>query len=282
MTTSVVSRVTPLGSRNLQAINAVLARNPIVNCFVASRVAARIEFGWNLPGQLLGFFESDELDSIVFAGANVVPAETTPISREAFAQRLLTLGRRCTSIVGEQDQVLPLWELLEHAWPTPREIRADQPVFAIATNAAVAPDTNCRAVTPDEVDALLPACVAMFTEEVGISPLREGEGEGYRERVRELVNQGRAFAIFEGRDVVFKAEVGAIGGGVCQVQGVWVRPDKRGQGLAAPALAAVLNQARRQFAPVVSLYGNAYNERALRVYRRLKMNQVATFSTVLW
>jgi predicted GNAT family acetyltransferase len=122
----------------------------------------------------------------------------------------------------------------------------------------------------------------MFTEEVGISPLREGEGEGYRERVRELVNQGRAFAIFEGRDVVFKAEVGAIGGGVCQVQGVWVRPDKRGQGLAAPALAAVLNQARSQFAPVVSLYGNAYNERALRVYRRLKMNQVATFSTVLW
>jgi len=282
MTTSVVSRVTPLSSRNLEAITAVLSRNPVVNCFVASRVAARMEFGWNLPGQLLGFFEGAQLDSVVFAGANVVPAETTPISREAFAQRLLTLGRRCTSIVGEQDQVLPLWQLLEHAWPTPREIRADQPVFAIATNAPIEPNHNCRTVMPNEVAALLPACVAMFTEEVGISPLRQGEGEAYRERVTELVNQGRAFAIFEEGEVIFKAEVGAIGGGVCQVQGVWVRPDKRGQGLAAPALAAVINQARSQFAPVVSLYGNAYNERALRVYRRLKMNQVATFSTVLW
>jgi predicted GNAT family acetyltransferase len=282
MTTSVVSRVTPLSSRNLADINAVLGKNPVVNCFVASRVAARMEFGWNLPGQLLGFFESDHLDSVVFAGANVVPAETTANSREAFAHRLLSLGRRCTSMVGEQDQVMPLWQLLEHAWPKPREIRFDQPVFAIACEAPIAPDPRLRTVAADEVDALLPACVAMFTEEVGISPLREGEGDAYRERVRELVNQGRAFAIFEDGEVIFKAEVGAIGGGVCQVQGVWVRPDKRGQGMATPALAGVLNQARSQFAPIASLYGNSYNERALRVYRRLQMKQVAVFSTVLW
>jgi predicted GNAT family acetyltransferase len=139
-----------------------------------------------------------------------------------------------------------------------------------------------RLVEPVELDALLPACVAMFTEEVGVSPLRAGEAESYRQRIAELIRQARAYAIFDAGEVVFKAEVGAIGGGVCQVQGVWVKPELRGRGMAAPALAAVIEEARHTFAPVVSLYANSFNELALRVYRRLGMHQVATFATVLW
>ena len=95
-----LAKLATLGSRQLPQMQRLLARNPIVNCFVASRIVARIESGWNLPGQLLGFYRDEQLESMMFAGANVVPVETGEHARELFAHRLAALGRRCTSIVG--------------------------------------------------------------------------------------------------------------------------------------------------------------------------------------
>ena len=54
-----------------------------------------------------------------------------------------------------------------------------------------------------------------------------------------------------------------------------------GEGLAAPAMAAVVEYAART-ADHVSLYVNAYNEPALRTYARVGFEQVGTFATVLY
>jgi hypothetical protein len=146
----------------------------------------------------------------------------------------------------------------------------------------VPPDTGVRRVRDDEVDLLLPACVAMFTEEVGVSPLLGGAAEAYRSRVAELVRHGKAYArIDEGR-IVFKAEVGAVGDGVCQVQGVWVAPEFRGLGLSVPGMAAVVELARRDHAPVVSLYVNDFNAPARRCYLSAGFHETAAFATVLF
>jgi predicted GNAT family acetyltransferase len=147
---------------------------------------------------------------------------------------------------------------------------------------AVAPDPQVRLVRREEVDTLLPACIAMFTEEIGVSPLVGDGGTLYRARVTELVSTGRAFARIDDGRVVFKAEVGAATSRVCQVQGVWVAPELRGRGLsvAGTAAAAVLAQAR--IAPVVSLYVNDFNAAARRAYDRVGFRQVGTFTSVLF
>ena len=71
----------------------------------------------------------------------------------------------------------------------------------------------------------MPACVAMFTEEVGVSPVTADGGALYRSRIAELIRGGRSFARIEDGRVVFKAEVGAVTPAACQLQGVWVPPD---------------------------------------------------------
>jgi hypothetical protein len=139
-----------------------------------------------------------------------------------------------------------------------------------------------RRVYPHEIDTLLPACVAMFTEEVGVSPIGRDGGASYRARVAELVGSGRAFARFEDGQVVFKAEIGAATPRACQVQGVWVRPERRGEGLCAPGMAAVVEQAQRRVAPVVTLYVNDYNVPARSAYRRVGFGQIGEFATVLF
>ena len=135
---------------------------------------------------------------------------------------------------------------------------------------------------PDELDVLVPACIAMFTEEVGISPVGPDGGASYRSRVAELVRAGRAFARFEGGRVVFKAEIGSVSSAACQVQGVWVPPDLRGRGLAAPGMAAVAELSRRDIAPVVSLYVNDFNEAARATYRKVGFADVGAFMSVLF
>jgi uncharacterized protein len=97
-----------------------------------------------------------------------------------------------------------------------------------------------------------------------------------------MVCSGRAFARFEDGEVVFKAEIGAATPHACQVQGVWVRPDRRGQGLCAPGMAAVVQHAQRDIAPVVTLYVNDYNVPARSAYRRVGFRDIGEFATVLF
>jgi predicted GNAT family acetyltransferase len=145
----------------------------------------------------------------------------------------------------------------------------------------VPPDPLVRRLTIDDFDTVYPASVAMFTEEVGVSPEADGAGY-YRARVAQLLSRGWSFARIENGRVLFKAEVGLATPQVCQVQGVYVDPQARGQGLAAPGMAAVIEMALADIAPVVSLYVNAGNVAAKAAYRRAGFVQTATFATVLF
>ena len=100
--------------------------------------------------------------------------------------------------------------------------------------------------------------------------------------MRDLVAAGRAFARIEDGEVLFKAELGAVSARACQVQGVWVNPAHRGRGLGTRGTAAVVAEALRTVAPLVSLYVNDYNLPARRAYERVGLSGVGTFSSVLF
>jgi len=191
----------------------LLDRDPIANVFVRHRLEySRHDQRW-LGAQMWGYFKSGELVSACHVGTNTVPIEATEGAVAAFAARLRDFDAHSRSIVGPADAVRSLSELLLESWGTPRSQRLDQPLLAIDTDSHVAPDPRVRAVTIAELDALYPACVRMFTEEVGVRPDIADAG-AYRARVAQLIARGWAFAIIDRNDVVFKAEVGAASAGV--------------------------------------------------------------------
>jgi predicted GNAT family acetyltransferase len=254
----------------------------VANVFVESRIRA---FGLDpgrLGAQMWGFDQGGRLASICYGGANLVPVQASSAAITAFAERALRQGRRCSSIVGASAAVSELWGYLRPYWGPARDVRAAQPLMAIDNRAPITVDSAVRRVRLDEVDILLPASVAMFTEEVGVSPLAGDGGISYRTRVSELIRSGRAFARIEQGQVIFKAEVGAATPQACQVQGVWVRPEFRGRGLAAPGMAAVVDLARATISPVVSLYVNDFNAPARATYRRAGFAEVGEFMSVLF
>ena len=270
-----------LDARDRDEVAELLARDPVAHVFVTARVRGAGFDPWRLGGELWGWVVDGRIESLCYAGANLVPVEASSEAIKAFAERARRQGRRCSSVVGPADEVLALWQLLEPSWGSPREVRSAQPLMATGCPPMVAADPAVRRVRVDEIDVVMPACVAMFTEEVGVSPL-VGDGGIYRSRVAELVTSGRAFARIEDGEGVFKAEVGAVTAEACQVQGVWVAPSRRGQGLGAAGMAAVVKLCLDEVAPVVSLYVNDFNAAALATYARVGFSRVGTFATVLF
>jgi len=277
------STVRVLEHADLDEVLDLLARDPIDNAFIGSRVESAGLDQWRLGGEMWGYSAGGRLASLCFSGANLVPINATPEAVRAFADRARKQGRRCSSIVGAREAALDLWSCLAPHWDPAREVRPNQPVMAIRESSpTVAPDFRIRPVRPSELDTMMPACIAMFTEEVGVSPVAADGGRMYRQRVAELVNTGRAFAWIEGGEVVFKAEIGAVTRAVCQIQGVWVNPRYRGRRISEGGMAAVVEYALRDFAPVVSLYVNDFNLPARASYHRVGFREVSEFASVLF
>jgi uncharacterized protein len=271
-----------LDDRDLPAVLELLARDPVANVFVQSRVETAGLQPWRLGAEMWGHVVDGHVTGLCYAGANLVPVEGDESALRAFAERARRQGRRCSSIVGPAELVAPMWQLLEPTWGAARDVRPRQPLMLAETSGDVEPDPLVRRVRTDEVDVLLPASIAMFTEEVGVSPVAADGGSLYRARVTELVQAGRSFARIENDRVVFKAEVGAVTRAACQVQGVWVAPDLRGQRLSVGGMAAVVRLCLDSVAPAGTLYVNDFNLAARRAYGRVGFRDVGTFMSVLF
>jgi GNAT superfamily N-acetyltransferase len=242
-----------LNRSDLPAAIRLLSANPIENVFVASRVRAAGLEQASLGCPVWGYQRGGLLRALCHAGSNLVPVNADEDALEAWAE-FAGADRMCASIIGPSHVALELWSRLSErwgaSWSDVRDVRPHQPVLAISSPPTIPVDRRVRRVTLDQWDAYTEAAVKMYTEEIGVSPV-----------------QGNP------------ADLGSVSGSVCQVQGVWLEPELRGQGLAAPAMAAVV-QLARTVVPTVSLYVNDYNLPARATYAKVGFTQVGEFATV--
>jgi GNAT superfamily N-acetyltransferase len=270
-----------LGRTDLPSAIRVLSANPVENVFVASRIRAAGLEQASLGCPVWGYERDGALRALCHAGSNLVPVNADAGALEAWAE-FAGPQRGCASIIGPSQVALELWRRLSDRWGSGwsevRNVRPRQPVMSISSPPTGPIDQRVRRVTLDQWNAYTDAAVKMYTEEIGVSPV-QGNPAGYRFYVRQLITSGRAFGIFDRDRVIFKADLGSVSGSVCQVQGVWLDPALRGRGLAAPAMAAVV-QLARTMVPTVSLYVNDYNLPARATYARVGFTEVGEFATV--
>ncbi|MEP9413579.1 DUF4081 domain-containing protein [Gordonia sp. VNQ95] len=268
----------PLGARDAPAVSRVLNSDPVANCMVAARFESHGIEPRMLGGEMWSAGHPES--SLCFSGANLIPIRGSLADMAYFADRATSGARVCSSIVGDTDLALTLWENITPVWGPAREVRPTQPLMALYGPPAVEPDPAVRLVTPEDLDAYLPAAVDMFIGEVGVDPCAGDGGRSYRRRLASLIAARRVFARFDDGEVVFKAEIGSMSRAVGQIQGVWVDPQMRGRGYGAAGTAAVA-AAVAAYGRIPSLYVNSFNLPAQAVYHRVGFTQVGTFATVL-
>ena len=272
-----------LGAADLAPFTALAARDAVANVFADYRArTTNLDPRW-LGGEVWGYFEEGELTAACHVAANLVPVQCDAVAAQAFAERALARGRTSSTIVGLSEPVGVMWDVLAGEWGPPRECRWRQPHLVISGDPVVEPDPEVRPCRREDLVSLYPACVAMYTEEVGVSPEAGGGADYYRARIMQLIARGWSFARFDddGR-VLFKAEVACVTPHAAQVQGVFVPRELRGRGLATAGMAAVVAAVRRDIAPTVSLYVNEWNGPARAAYERVGFQQSGTFSTIMF
>lgn len=266
------------------ALQALIARDRVANVFIDSLVSQQRSAVPPIPGaHMLGCFEDDgvSLAAACWVGSNVVPVEAGPDHAAAFGRWMVAHSQPHASIFGPADATLAIMNELTRAGITAQEIRADQPLLSISGPARLPANPDLVVSSGEQFNEILTAAAAMFEEEVGYSPFLGGEAN-YRRRVAWLISRGYSFTHNEPRgEVIFKADLGAVTAHATQIQGVWMNPRFRGQGLSAGYMAGVVNLALAH-APVASLYVNDYNTKARALYAHVGFEQVGTFATVLF
>ena len=275
-----------LSGDDTPALHTLLATDPLAHVSVTATVRQR---GTAAPGHgrnaalILGMDRPDStgLASACWVGSNIIPVAADASEGALFGHGVRALRRRVSSVYGRSEPVLALFETT--GWTNCREVRDAQPLMYTSTpSSAVEPLAGLRYSQMEEFAAVERACAAMFSEELGFSPYNQGASL-YRGRIRGLIQAGHSLISVDPqtRQIVFKAEFGAVTNEVVQVQGVWVDPRWRGQGIAAPGMAAVIDYGLR-LAPQVSLYVNSYNTAAIRAYERVGFQYNGTYTTVLF
>jgi hypothetical protein len=274
--------VRTLDGTDTAALRLLAQQDPVTNVFILAHLRASGTAAPTSGGAgVIGVFDDGMLVGACWAGANLVPVQLDPELAGAVAEAANKSGRRYASAFGPAESVLALHAELVDLGHRAHDVRAEQPLMTIEGTPSVKPNSGLTLGNLADFDRILPACAAMFEEEVGYSPFLGGR-EFYSRRVEGLIRQGHSLVhINNAREVVFKAELGAVTSDVTQIQGVWMNPLYRGQGLSSGYMAAVVEHARK-VAPVTSLYVNGFNLRARSTYERVGFQQVGTFATVLF
>src|ERR1700756_2012060 len=96
--------------RDATAVWRVLDDDPVGSCMVAARVADHGIEPNSIGGELGPRRDPDE--SLCFACANLIPLRGARADLNAFADEAMAGTRRCSSLVGRADLVMPMWERL--------------------------------------------------------------------------------------------------------------------------------------------------------------------------
>lgn len=268
-----------LGARDRDEVMEFLERSPAENLFLTSKID---EFGVDRRrlGRLLAYPRNGGITSLCLDGGTLFATGNDPEALPRYVEALSGF-RRCTSIVGPTFACLGLYvglaERYGAVWGRVSNIRRKQPLMLI--DGPVRGEGDDRVQVLDEAcfESYLDASVDMYTDEIGSSPFKYGPG--YESYVLSRLRQRDAYGIVEDGEVIFKADIGPSHAGQAQLQGVWVKPELRGRGLAVPALATMLRLAMREY-PTISLYVNDFNTPAIRTYERLGFRTVGSLSTV--
>ncbi len=276
--------VTSISEDEIAAALAFLRRDPLINVYLISRI---LEERFASSTQTVEVRHNHEIilvaslaTNIVLAADPDVPLEVTETGIAIIAERILTRMMPVRAIISPAHLVEMLWSKLRTRLDPPTVVRMNQPVYAIHGRLDFPDLKLVRYSTTRDLEKLVPACAAMHTEEVGIDPLQRDAG-GYRERVRELIEQKRSVVYMVDGAIAAKCEYSAITNDSVQLMGVWTNPAFRRRGYARTLLREVCGHCARK-GKTVTLFVNDFNLPAIGLYESLGFRRIGLNRALIW
>ncbi|MEA2236404.1 MAG: uncharacterized protein QOC81_1128 [Thermoanaerobaculia bacterium] len=274
----------PVADDDVARALAFLRRDPMINVYLISRIIEErsasttqtVEVQHNREVVLVASLSTN----IVLAGDSSLPQDVTETAISLIAERILTRMLPVRAIISPAHLVEMLWTRLRNRLDPPTVVRMNQPVYAIRGRLDFPDLGEARYATSRDIEALVPSCAAMHREEVGIDPL-ERDAAGYRERVRELVEQKRSVIRVVNGGIAAKCEYSAVTNDIVQLMGVWTNPPFRRHGHARALLREVCGHLARK-GKTVTLFVNDFNLPAIALYESLGFQRIGMNRALIW
>jgi predicted GNAT family acetyltransferase len=276
--------VKPVADDDVTASLSFLRRDPLINVYLISRILEErfasttqtVEVQHNRGVVLVASLTTN----IVLAGDPELAQDITETAVSLIAERILTRMLPVRAIISPAHLVEMLWTRLRTRLDPPTVVRMNQPVYAIRGRLDYPDLREARYATARDLEMLVPACAAMHREEVGIDPM-ERDAAGYRERVRELVEQKRSVIRVVDGTIAAKCEYSAVTNDTVQLMGVWTNPRFRRRGHARALLLEVCGHLARK-GKTVTLFVNDFNLPAIALYESLGYQRIGMNRALIW
>lgn len=141
------------------------------------------------------------------------------------------------------------------------------------------PPKLLQRATDIHAERVIQASLDMHAEEVN-QPNSQTDVTALRRASLQKIRSGRVWMLLDDEDaLLFKASTSLPTPHIVQLEGVWTRPDARGQGIARHCLTQICAALHATY-PLISLTVGRDNAPALRLYQRLGFEHVCDWRTM--
>lgn len=274
-----VSRVSELKNEDRNEALAFLAIRPVHTVVMSSFINDNgLESELN-RGKFFGYRDAaGKLEGVALIGhSTLIEARTEP-AMQAFAAIARSSKTHINLIMSADNGADRFWKYYTDGIREPR-LSFTELLFETAFPFMV---QNCeykvRNASIDELQQVAEAQAEIAFLESGIDPLQR-DREGFLARVQRRIEQGRVFVVVENGKLIFKADVIAEASDVSYLEGVYVAPEYRGQGIGARCLAS-LNLQLFSRTSTVCLLSNAVHVQAHKSFEKAGLRATGSCKTL--
>ena len=176
---------------------------------------------------------------------------------------------RAHMMMGEQELIERFWKhYATNGQPSSRVCR--EILFELNQQTAVGAAMDLRLAAVSDLDLVVPVHAAMAWEESGVNPLQV-DPDGFRQRCRRRIEERRTWVLVDDNQLIFKADVISDTCEVIYLEGIYVHPEHRCQGIGSKCLAQ-LNRTLLRRTKSISLLVNQERRKALLTSGSFRQN----------
>ena len=187
-------------------------------------------------GKFYGYHNADgTLEGVALIGHTTLIEARSEDALMAFAIAAKTSETQIHIVMSDGNTTERFWQYFAGADQKPRLVCTELlfelnfPVLVQSCN------WDVRAAKADELEQIAEAHAEVAFIESGVDPLKK-DREGFLKRTLRRIEKERTFVVFDNGKLVFKADVVAETEDVIYLEGIYVAPEYRGQGIASSCL----------------------------------------------
>lgn len=224
-------------------------------------------------GVFYGYWNSRGiLEGVALIGRMTMFETRGDASMRALAEVAWGVSSSVKALMGVTEELEKFWDYYRAEEQTPRLIC--QEVLYECHHPTKASDNPCglRRGTPQDLDQVIAAHAEMVLAETGVNPL-EADPAGFRSRCARRIREGRVWVLIRDGELLFKADIVTETSNSAYVEGIWVNPACRHQGIGSRALGDLSNalltdqSSLRWFVNAQNLSAQSFYEKAGCVVR---------------